>query len=72
MVDSTASLCTVFKTVRNLAVVSTICHRSGSQTARVARAMRTPVVGDRMVCVTRAICEPLWRQMVDPTASLCT
>eukprot|EP00974_Lingulodinium_polyedra_P113763 11015314-Lingulodinium_polyedra.AAC.1 len=25
-----------------------------------------------MVCATRAICEPLRRQMVDSTASLCT
>eukprot|EP00974_Lingulodinium_polyedra_P014334 1389463-Lingulodinium_polyedra.AAC.1 len=42
VVDSAASLCTVFKTVRNDAVESTVCRHSGSQIARVARTMRTP------------------------------
>eukprot|EP00974_Lingulodinium_polyedra_P035285 3387946-Lingulodinium_polyedra.AAC.1 len=36
------------KTVQNGAVESTVCRRSGSQTARVARAMRTPKTGVRM------------------------
>eukprot|EP00974_Lingulodinium_polyedra_P098759 9572632-Lingulodinium_polyedra.AAC.1 len=48
MVDSTASLCTVSNTERNDAVESTICRRSGSQIARVAHTMRTPVLGARM------------------------
>eukprot|EP00974_Lingulodinium_polyedra_P037362 3584612-Lingulodinium_polyedra.AAC.1 len=34
--------------------------------------MRTPVCGVCMVCATRAISEPLRRQTVDSTASLCT
>eukprot|EP00974_Lingulodinium_polyedra_P023399 2260045-Lingulodinium_polyedra.AAC.1 len=47
IIDSTASLCTVFKTVRNDAVESIICRRGGSQTARVTRTARAPVFGVR-------------------------
>eukprot|EP00974_Lingulodinium_polyedra_P081860 7925895-Lingulodinium_polyedra.AAC.1 len=41
-VDSAASLCTVLKTVHNDAVESTVCRRSGSRIARLARSMQTP------------------------------
>eukprot|EP00974_Lingulodinium_polyedra_P113002 10938407-Lingulodinium_polyedra.AAC.1 len=34
--------------------------------------MRTPTTGARMVCVTRAVCEPPRRQMIDSAASLRT
>eukprot|EP00974_Lingulodinium_polyedra_P080246 7773977-Lingulodinium_polyedra.AAC.1 len=47
-VDSITSLCTVCNTVRNDAVESIVCHRSGSQIARLARAMRTPKTDVRM------------------------
>eukprot|EP00974_Lingulodinium_polyedra_P016010 1553714-Lingulodinium_polyedra.AAC.1 len=57
MVVSTASLCTVSKTVRNAAVESIVRRRSGSRIARFARAMRSPKIGVRMVCARRAICE---------------
>eukprot|EP00974_Lingulodinium_polyedra_P091227 8846279-Lingulodinium_polyedra.AAC.1 len=49
-VDSTASLCTVSKTVRNDAVESTVRGRSGSRIARLAHSMRTPKTGVRMDC----------------------
>eukprot|EP00974_Lingulodinium_polyedra_P075308 7297830-Lingulodinium_polyedra.AAC.1 len=52
-----------FKTVHNDALESTICHRNGSQTTRVTHTMRTPVFGVRMACVTRAVYEPLRRQI---------
>eukprot|EP00974_Lingulodinium_polyedra_P105621 10225469-Lingulodinium_polyedra.AAC.1 len=39
-VDSTASLCTVSKTVHNDAVESTVCRHGGSQIARVFHANR--------------------------------
>eukprot|EP00974_Lingulodinium_polyedra_P034943 3357026-Lingulodinium_polyedra.AAC.1 len=38
----TASLCSVFQTLRNDAVKSAVRGHSGLQIARVARAMRTP------------------------------
>eukprot|EP00974_Lingulodinium_polyedra_P079659 7714901-Lingulodinium_polyedra.AAC.1 len=47
-VDSIASLCTACKTVRNDAVESIVCHRSGSQIARLARATRTRKTDVRM------------------------
>eukprot|EP00974_Lingulodinium_polyedra_P053779 5168061-Lingulodinium_polyedra.AAC.1 len=56
-VDSTATLCTVVETVRNDAVESAVCHRNGSQIARVTHSMRTPCFGVRMECASRAICE---------------
>eukprot|EP00974_Lingulodinium_polyedra_P067146 6497851-Lingulodinium_polyedra.AAC.1 len=63
MFDSAAPLCTVLKPVHNDAVESIICCRSGSQTARVAHAMLTPVCGVRVVCAMRAVYEPLRRQI---------
>eukprot|EP00974_Lingulodinium_polyedra_P103490 10020949-Lingulodinium_polyedra.AAC.1 len=45
MVDWAASLCTVSRTVRNDAVESTVCGRSGSLIARFAHTVRTPTIG---------------------------
>eukprot|EP00974_Lingulodinium_polyedra_P097915 9492126-Lingulodinium_polyedra.AAC.1 len=72
MVDSTAPLCTVTKTVHNVAAESIVCRRSGSQIARVAHAMQTLKTGVRMVCARRTIFEPLRQQTVDSSASLCS
>eukprot|EP00974_Lingulodinium_polyedra_P020263 1958605-Lingulodinium_polyedra.AAC.1 len=47
-VDSIASLCSVSRTLRNDAVESTVCRHGGSQIARFARSMRTPVFGVRV------------------------
>eukprot|EP00974_Lingulodinium_polyedra_P044877 4305133-Lingulodinium_polyedra.AAC.1 len=41
-VDSTASCCTVSKTVHNVAVELTVRGRNGSRIARLAHSMRTP------------------------------
>eukprot|EP00974_Lingulodinium_polyedra_P033446 3215588-Lingulodinium_polyedra.AAC.1 len=43
-VDSSASFCSVLQTLRNDAIESIVRRRSGSQIARVARAMRTPKI----------------------------
>eukprot|EP00974_Lingulodinium_polyedra_P130916 11215662-Lingulodinium_polyedra.AAC.1 len=56
-VDSAASLCSVLQTLHNAVDESTICRYSGSQRARLARAVRT-------LFLVFA-----W-QMVDSTASL--
>eukprot|EP00974_Lingulodinium_polyedra_P038308 3671600-Lingulodinium_polyedra.AAC.1 len=45
------------------AVELIICHRNDSSTARAAHIMQTPKAGVRMVCATRAVCEPPQRQM---------
>eukprot|EP00974_Lingulodinium_polyedra_P020984 2027717-Lingulodinium_polyedra.AAC.1 len=71
-VDLTTSLCTVFETVRNDAVASAVCCRTGSHIARLAHSMRTPLFGVRVECARRAIREALRPQTVDSTASLCT
>eukprot|EP00974_Lingulodinium_polyedra_P069356 6715429-Lingulodinium_polyedra.AAC.1 len=47
-IDSTASLRTVLQTVHNDAIKSTVCRRNGSQIARLAHTVRTPVFGVRM------------------------
>eukprot|EP00974_Lingulodinium_polyedra_P047701 4579286-Lingulodinium_polyedra.AAC.1 len=47
-VDSTESLPTVFETVHNGAVESTVCRHNNSQIARVAQSMRMPILAFRM------------------------
>eukprot|EP00974_Lingulodinium_polyedra_P048285 4635759-Lingulodinium_polyedra.AAC.1 len=69
MVDSIASLRTVYETVHNDAAESTGRGRNASQIARAARSMRTPFFGVRMERVTRAICDALRPRTVDVNAA---
>eukprot|EP00974_Lingulodinium_polyedra_P056282 5412670-Lingulodinium_polyedra.AAC.1 len=59
---ATASLCNACKTLHNDAVAIAVNRRNGSQIARVAYSMRTPIFGVRMERPRRAIREPLRRR----------
>eukprot|EP00974_Lingulodinium_polyedra_P015540 1505224-Lingulodinium_polyedra.AAC.1 len=63
-------LCATFENAAHLCGRIDRSRRSGLQIVRVARAIRTPVFGLRVVCARRAICEPFRQQTADSNASL--